>query len=82
MEATAEVAVMVEGAMAAAMEASAAILAEAMEAMNTEGGITIITANLAGLAPLDTEVSGGSASGVLAIIGMVSTFILAAACLY
>jgi hypothetical protein len=74
----------VEEAMAEeAMEA----LAEATETMATvevtEASITlIITANLAALAPLDTEVSGGSASGILAIIGVVSTLIPAAACLH
>jgi hypothetical protein len=84
--AAAEEAMAEEAMEAEAMEPMEA-LAEATEttatAEVTEASITlIITANLAALAPLDTEVSGGSASGILAIIGVVSTLIPAAACLH
>jgi hypothetical protein len=49
-----------------------------MEAATTR----IITAILAALNPLDTEISGELASGVLATIGVVPTSILLAACLH
>ena len=84
MEATAEVAVTVEGvtvASAKVMEGVMASSAKVTEVTAPEASITIIiTAHLASLTPLDTEVSGGSASGVLVIIGMVSIFIQAVAC--